>query len=46
MVKLIPCNKGAIVKKTATLYIKYVYYNYELLVSIVSDQDTQFDSKF
>jgi hypothetical protein len=46
MVKLISCNKEATVEKTATLYMKYIYCNYGLLVSIVSDQDTQFDLEF
>jgi hypothetical protein len=39
MVKLILCNKGVTMEKTATLYMKYVYCNYELPVLIVSDQD-------
>jgi hypothetical protein len=46
IVKLIPYNKEATAEKTAILYMKYVYCNYRLPVLIVSDQDTQFDSKF
>jgi hypothetical protein len=40
IMKLISCNKETTAEKTATLYMKYVYYNYGLPVSIVSDQDT------
>jgi hypothetical protein len=46
IVKLISYNKETTVEKTAILYIKYVYCNYRLPVSIVSDQNTQFDSEF
>jgi hypothetical protein len=46
IVKLILYNKEATTEKTAMLYMKYIYCNYELLVSIVSDQDTQFNLEF
>jgi hypothetical protein len=46
MVKLILYNKEITIEKTTTLYMKYVYCNYRLLVSIVSSQDTQFNSNF
>jgi hypothetical protein len=45
IVKLISCNKETTAKKIATLYMKYIY-NYGLPVSIVSNQNTRFDSKF
>jgi transposase InsO family protein len=46
MVKLIPLTKNVTAEKVAQLYLKYVYCNYGLPASIVSDQDTRFDSDF
>jgi hypothetical protein len=46
LVKLIPLTKDISASKVAQLYLKYVYCNYGLPVSIVSDQDTHFDSEF
>jgi hypothetical protein len=46
LVKLIPLTKDVSASKVAQLYLKYVYCNYGLPISIVSDQDTRFDSEF
>jgi hypothetical protein len=46
IVKLISCNKEATTEKTAMLYMKYVYCNYGLPVSIISDQNIRFDLEF
>jgi Integrase zinc binding domain len=43
MVKLIPITKTVTVEKTTCLYIKHMYCNYELLKTIISDQDTHFN---
>jgi hypothetical protein len=46
LVKLVPLTKGVMGEKVAQLYLKYVYCNYGLPASIVSDQDTRFTSDF
>jgi hypothetical protein len=46
LVKLISLTKGAMGEKVAQLYLKYVYCNYGLPVSIMSNQDTRFTLDF
>jgi Integrase zinc binding domain len=46
MVKLIPLTNKIITEKTVKLYFQHVYCNYGLPKTIVSDQDTWFNSNF
>lgn len=46
LVKLIPTNKRVTASQAAGLYLRYIYCNFGLPASIVSDQDTRFDSEF
>jgi hypothetical protein len=46
MVKLIPLTNKITVEKAVKLYFQHVYCNYDLPETIVSDQDTQFNSNF
>ena len=46
LVKLIPLTKDILASKVTQLYLKYIYCNYRLLISIVSNQDTHFDLEF